>query len=152
MRRSNTFDDEFVFSHAAPIPFTGCFIWLGGVVKGGYGKTTDNGMTRMAHRVIWEARNGPVPSGMVLRHQCDTPACVNPDHMLVGTTKDNAADMVERGRQASGERCNLSKLSNETVLALRAAAGTHYQVAKRFGLKRGVVRQIRIGETWRHLL
>ena len=51
------------------------------------------------HRVAWEAHNAePIPEGMIVRHTCDNPACINPEHLVLGTHKDNTADMINRGR------------------------------------------------------
>ena len=56
-------------------------------------------MARRAHRVAWEAHNAePIPEGMIVRHTCDNPACINPEHLVLGTPKDNTHDMLERGR------------------------------------------------------
>ena len=56
-------------------------------------------IARRLHRVVWEAHNAePIPEGMLVRHTCDNPACCNPQHLLLGTPKQNTADMIERGR------------------------------------------------------
>ena len=56
-------------------------------------------MYRRMHRVAWEAHNAePIPEGMIVRHTCDNPACINPEHLVLGTHKQNTADMIERGR------------------------------------------------------
>ena len=78
---------------------TPCIEWEGPRNNHGYGyasKAVDG--THLAHRIMWMLVNGPVPDGMVIRHTCDNPPCVNPLHLLVGSRKDNARDMVERDR------------------------------------------------------
>ncbi len=57
-----------------------------------------------AHRVAYELATGPIPEGMVVCHRCDTPACINPDHLFVGTQQDNIADMHRKGRRVYATR------------------------------------------------
>ena len=77
----------------------GCWEWRGTRSEDGYGlihiKKLATSNLRV-HRLMWEMHNGPIPDGLVVRHRCDNPPCVNPDHLEVGTKKDNAADMVQR--------------------------------------------------------
>lgn len=79
---------------------SGCWLWTGSVDGGGYGtiSTTRGYAPAKAHRVSWEMRNGPIPAGMVICHTCDTPSCVNPDHLMAGTQADNMQDMSAKGR------------------------------------------------------
>lgn len=80
-----------------PEPNSGCWLWTS-VYKNDYGA-----FGRLAaHRLSYELHNGPIPKGLIVRHKCDTPACVNPAHLVVGTFKDNTADMVTRGRDGFG--------------------------------------------------
>lgn len=75
-----------------------CWVWKGST-NHGYGKLNINSVQKRAHRIVWEIACGrPVPEGMVVRHKCDNPLCVNPGHLEVGTYRDNALDMVARGR------------------------------------------------------
>lgn len=80
-----------------------CWIWWGYINRGGYGrllhKETDGRMKTLAHRTSWEMANDEkIPDGWVVRHTCDTPACVNPAHLEIGTHADNVQDQIERGR------------------------------------------------------
>lgn len=79
-----------------------CIIWWKGCDRDGYGVQSFRygNLTRQvrAHRMIWEECFGPIPEGLVLRHKCDNPPCVNPEHLELGTIGDNNRDRVERGR------------------------------------------------------
>lgn len=78
----------------------GCWLWTGHVKKGGYGQFSLTHTRPVgAHRYSYELHNGAVPAGLFVMHSCDTPACVNPAHLTIGTAKDNTADMIAKGRQ-----------------------------------------------------
>lgn len=88
---------------------TGCWWWMGAYNRAGYGRThvipEPNVVQHLlAHRVAWQLANGPIPRGLLVRHRCDHPECVNPDHLLLGTDADNIRDRETRGRTARGER------------------------------------------------
>lgn len=83
---------------------SGCWLWNGALGNDGYGKTTIDGQTRRAHRAAWELTNGPIPKGLLVCHHCDTPACVRPDHLFLGTPRDNTHDAVAKGRLSAGDR------------------------------------------------
>lgn len=84
-----------------PVPESGCWLWLGGWDANGYGKVSRNGkVITTAHRLFYFERNGPIPTGLVVCHKCDTPACCNPDHLFLGTYQDNIDDMIRKGRGA----------------------------------------------------
>lgn len=91
----------------------GCWEWRGARNGHGYGLVSlhrEGVKAARAHRVVYESRRGPIPRGAVLRHSCDNPPCVNPDHLKPGTHKQNMEDMAARGRsgvsyEARGGRC-----------------------------------------------
>lgn len=75
----------------------GCWEWTRGT-RNGYGVVSFQGSNVPAHRASWIAKNGAIPSGLVVCHRCDNPPCVNPDHLFLGTSTDNNRDMLAKGR------------------------------------------------------
>jgi DNA-binding transcriptional regulator YiaG len=87
-----------------------CWIWLGGITYDGYGMASaGNGRQVAAHRFSWELHNGPAPADACILHTCDTPYCVNPAHMRLGSPADNVRDTIERGRWLFFKRHGLSR-------------------------------------------
>src|SRR5947207_548479 len=81
-----------------PEPFSGCWIWTGARSLNGYGVMGMPHINRNAHRISWEIHRGIIPNKICVLHRCDTPSCVNPDHLFLGSLKDNTRDMVKKGR------------------------------------------------------
>lgn len=128
---------------------SGCVLWLGAHDKDGYGHIRFNGKIIRAHRAALELRLGrPLLINEWALHSCDTPACVNPDHLRIGTNSDNKIDSAMRGR------CRGQRLSVADVLAIRAFRakgmltpdlGRQFQISKRHAAK------ICQGTAWRHV-
>lgn len=75
-----------------------CWEWHGGRSRNGYGLICCEGKMKGTHRVSWIVHNGPIPGGLYVLHKCDNPCCWRPDHLFLGTQKDNMRDMHEKGR------------------------------------------------------
>lgn len=82
----------------------GCWIWIGPRRTDGYGYMRRNGTNQSSHRISYEFHFGEIPIGLLVCHHCDTPLCVNPKHLFLGTNKDNMQDASKKGRMASGDR------------------------------------------------
>lgn len=140
------------FSSKYFVDENGCHVWAGNKSKSGYGKfKLKDGTQARAHRVAWEMTNGKIPDGVFVLHKCDVRACVNPDHLFLGTHADNMRDMVRKGRGLSGEMNGRAKLTAEDVLSIRQSHGTDAEKARGLGVSEATVRQARVGRKWQHL-
>lgn len=111
----------------------------------GYGVVKVNGRNARAHRVMWEAANGPLQPGEVVRHRCDRPSCIRLSHLEVGTQADNVRDRDERGRTATGMRNGRARWTDAQVAEMRSrVAGGESQasVAARFGANPATVSRV----------
>jgi len=79
-----------------------CWEWTASKNVHGYGIIKKDGRMHLAHRVLFELTGGKIPNGMQVLHHCDNPACVNPDHLFLGTHGDNMRDMFKKGRGNPG--------------------------------------------------
>jgi hypothetical protein len=125
-----------------------CWIWTAAMLKTGYGSIRVEGKALRAHRVAYELTHGKIPEGMLLRHSCDNPKCVNPAHLIVGTKRENTQDALERGQHVVGEDHYKAKIPNQAIDTIRAAlaAGVSGKyLAKQFGVDQSMISQIKHG-------
>lgn len=129
----------------------GCDVWMGGKDRDGYGSFQFRHRGRKhkvrAHRVAHMLATGKTPQ--VLRHECDNPACVRPEHLVDGTHADNTADKMNRGCEARGERHGHAKLTEDQVREILVSEGRSPVVAAKFGVDSSLVRRIRRRCIWR---
>lgn len=152
--------EERFWKFVHPEPNTGCFLWGGALMKTGYGSFmmpgkepgAKNWRARYAHRFAWELVHGPVPDGMYVCHTCDVRACVNVDHLFLGTPKDNTHDAMRKGRHIKGETQGHSKLTEVQVEEIRRNLESDTAAATRYGVTRQAINDVRNGKSWRHLL
>lgn len=136
----------------------GCWVWTRKKHVAGYGLFKLDGSMIRAHRFAWEIVNGPIPPGLHVCHHCDNPPCVRPDHLFLGTPKDNAADKVAKGRHRCGPprvgQVTTSKLTEDGVREARRrhAAGESYRVlAGYYGVSLDTIRDAVRGFSWKHV-
>lgn len=151
-------DERFADRFWSKVDPTGdCWLWTAGCTPQGYGQfTLQKGKFRGAHVVSHALAIGPIPPGLVVCHRCDTPPCVNPGHLFLGTQSDNANDMFSKGRgnPARGRANANSRLDPESVRAIRQAlAGPGFvsALAREYGVSATTIRQVLSGATWRHV-
>lgn len=122
----------------------GCWIWNASFDSRGYGKIAiGKGKSDRAHRISWSLHKAPLQSGECVLHKCDTPACVNPDHLFIGDRRDNNIDKAKKARA-------LKKLSPGDHEKIRSAEGTHAEIAKTFCISRSMVTHIKNGTQGRY--
>lgn len=140
---------------------SGCWVWKANRNNKGYGLFRPGGTApkMLAHRLSFQDANGQIPKGMIIRHSCDNPGCVNPSHLLVGTMADNVADMDSRGRRVSspcrGEVNYNARMTKDTVTSLRKdyVAGVPISVLiEKYGCTTASLTDYTCGRSWKHLL
>lgn len=130
-----TFEERF---WAKVVKGDGCWVWAGAKDDRGYASLGVAGRTDRGHRVSWKLAYGDIPQGLWVLHRCDNPPCVRPDHLFLGTARDNSVDMARKGRWgnaaerfqgenhwarkriAGGTPMPTAKLSQEQVSEIRA--------------------------------
>ena len=136
---------------AYPITETGCWIWMGGCSVRGYGQIESFGKKHLAHRVSYKLFKGDIPEDRVVCHRCDNVSCVNPDHLFVGTQKDNLSDMARKNRSTFGERNARSKLTWDQVdqiKALRKSGVRVVELSKKFKVSISNINAILANKRW----
>lgn len=148
-----------------------CWLWTAGLGTDGYGMFRLNGHNVVASRWAYEALVGPIPEGLLVCHHCDTPRCVRPEHLFVGTVLDNIRDMDQKGRRswARGDKCGarthpesqprgarhgMARLTETDVLAIRAALeeGTPaHKLAAKYRVSRALITLIKQRHLWAHI-
>ena len=129
----------------------GCWYWLGRLNDSGYGKINiGNRKVTTAHRIAMKLYKGVDPGKLCVLHSCDNPACVNPEHLRVGTHKENMDDRTERGT-LKGETHGRAKLTNKEVLEIRASLEKDEILAHRYKCGQGTISKIRNRHSWRHI-
>lgn len=131
----------------------GCWIWTGSHISTGYGSFEFPEGSQLAHRVAYVIAYGST-HGMCVLHRCDNRSCVRPEHLFLGTPKDNTHDMIEKGRFARGELHGCAKLTEASVVKIKRlieAGLTNVAIASRFGVTDKNISLIRRGVHWTHV-
>lgn len=137
------------------IPDAGCWLWMGAMGSKRYGKFCFNGAadTDYAHRASWRLFRGSIPNGQHVCHKCDVPLCVNPEHLFLGSRKDNMVDASKKGRTCRGERRENRKLTEQDIREIQTALaqkeyGMQTKLAKKYGVSFQLISQIKKGQNW----
>lgn len=137
----------------------GCWIWQGAISPSGYGRIKIGGKVRQAHRVAYEAWVGLIPEGLVLMHLCDEKRCVQPEHLIPGTPRENALDAVAKGRHRPFRCCGSenanAKLTEVQVIRIRKevasnAWGIQASLARKYGVTPATIWDV-VHRRWKHV-
>jgi len=143
-----------------PVPWSGCWIWIGYGTKEGYGRLGIKGKKFLAHRLSYQRFIGPIPDGLLVLHKCDEPSCVNPAHLFLGTDADNTIDKLSKGRQAKGPQHSIwsrgenhyaTTLTEENVRAILADGRAQHAIASDYGVSQTNISMIKRRKTWKHV-
>jgi len=138
----------------------GCWKWQGSLSKWGYGDVrigpVSNKRHVNAHRAAWLYFNESIPSGLFVCHKCDVRSCCNPDHLFLGTAKQNQQDMIKKNRKnvLKGDACPYSKRNEKTVIEIiqmLASGANCAEVGRRFNIDRRQISDIKRGRRWGHI-
>jgi len=130
---------------------TGCWNWKGAKQVRGYGELIIAGKKYAAHRLAYALFHGQWPGRLYVCHSCDNVSCVNPEHLFLGTQKDNLQDMAAKGRSTRGERNAQAKLTADDVKAIRASGYTQQKLADQYGVSRRAIQLIIQKKRWTHV-
>lgn len=154
------FEEKYI-----PEPNSGCWLWNATINNAGYGMVKRNNKISLAHRASYELYCEEISDGMIVCHKCDNRSCVNPDHLFLGSYKDNTRDMIEKGRRWTGDRSVImrnntnsqgckntgAKLTEEQVIAIYRDTRTSKEIAADYPININSVYRIKNGMRWKHI-
>lgn len=133
---------------AIPEPNSGCLLWMGNSeFNRGYGALYSSADKKMvaAHRLSYKLNKGHIPAGLCVCHSCDVTACINPEHLFLGTTQDNTADMVKKGRN----HVPTSRLFTDAeVLEIFRDGRSYCEIEKDYAVSYSTISCIKRGRQW----
>jgi len=134
-------------------PETNAWVWTGGIGNTGYGGFWFRGKTIGAHVFSYALHHGPIPEGYLVCHKHEDLGRhnVNPEHLFLGTHKDNMQDAAAKCRTLSGTSNTASKLSNDDVLFIAQSTDPYRTLSERFGVSETIISKIKRGKLWTHI-
>jgi hypothetical protein len=142
------------WSKVEMIPFHSCWEWTGcttNKTNRRYGRITHKGKLLIATRVSYELHKGKIEKGFLVLHSCDNPLCVNPNHLSLGTPKQNSLEMSARNRNLKGHKHHNAKLTEKIVLEIRALKISQGAIARLYGITQTNVSVILRRKGWKHI-
>jgi hypothetical protein len=135
-----------------------CWEWRGRKFSNGYGCLGISIKNYLAHRVSYEIFYGNFPKELLVCHKCDNRLCVNPNHLFLGTYKENSKDCIDKNRKNSkkGEDVWDSKLRNEDIINIRKLyqldGHTAKDLSNKYGVDQSIIRKVANGIIWKHII
>ena len=132
----------------------GCWEWFGAADSKGYGSCSSYGYTTSTHRLSYMLHFGEIHGDLHVCHRCDNPKCCNPDHLFLGTVKDNMQDRVDKDRVLKGSDHPNSKLTESLVTQARQEydnGSSVLELANNYNITSGAMRQFLKQITWKHI-
>lgn len=126
-----------------------CWEWTAAKRPKGYGVLKMGGKCVSAHRLSWTLANGPIEEGLCVLHQCDNRGCVNPDHLFLGTQKDNMHDMAQKKRSTWGVTHPNARLHPYDVIQIRSCDTlTQLELADLYEVSKALISRIKLNQLW----
>lgn len=161
-------DEELIdwFYNQKNITESGCWEWTG-VLNGGYGHLSIHGKRILAHRFsLQQHLKREIPASLEVRHMCNNPRCINPEHLKEGTHSENMNDMVLSNRQArgktlsdkligiphpktAGSKNGRAKISEQDAIHIRNSNESHASLSRQYGISNTQVKRIKNNESWK---
>ncbi len=130
----------------------GCVLWVGPHRRGYPDAQILGQHVSVTRWVLAKKLNRELAPDECACHSCDTPMCVNPDHLFVGTHADNKLDCVQKERHSRGEKVNTAKLTADAIERIRTRRGeSSYKLAREFGVCRTTINRIMNKQYWKHV-
>ena len=132
----------------------GCWGWKGHITPKGYARFKANGVPIFGNIFSWMLYKGDIPYKYFVCHHCDNPICCNPEHLFISKPHGNSADMVNKNRQAKGNKHGMSTLTENEVRIIKKRlknGESGYKISKDFPVNMSTIYNIQYGKTWKHL-
>jgi hypothetical protein len=126
-----------------------CWIWQASKDRDGYGKLRFEGKRIRAHRASFLVHNGEIPDNLCVLHKCDVPACINPDHLWLGTHADNSKDRHKKGRTVKGNAKITQAIADEIRLIRNRDKISQWDIANKFGVTQACVWNVLQNKNWK---